>query len=91
MKKPKKPEVVLSDSDFDNFVSAFIDCAKFNSEGKLEITLSVNDTEELKRRLNIPKDDEISLTLILKSLSHRIADTCAGGRCAGTVIQKLPN
>ena len=90
MKKNTPSNSTLTNQEFDDFVKAFINCAKFNSEGKLEIELSIDDKEELKRRLKIPADDEISLLLILRSLSERIADTCPGGRCAGTVTQKLP-
>lgn len=90
MKKHKIPDDTLTHREFDDFVKVFIDCAKFNSEGKLDIELSIDDSEELKRKLKIPADDEISLLLILRSLSERIADTCPGGRCAGTVTQKLP-
>jgi hypothetical protein len=89
MKRKPMPEKVMSREDFDDFVTGFIDSAKFNSEGKLAIELSVNDTAALKKRLKIPAADNLSLALIIKSLSERIADTCPGGRCGGTVTQKL--
>ena len=89
MKRKLTPEKVINHEDFDDFVTGFIDSAKFSSEGKLEIELSVSDIELLKRKLKIPPEDNLSLALIIKSLSERISDNCPGGRCGGTVTQKL--
>jgi len=79
----------LTSDEFDEVVKAFVDNAKFDSEGKLKIQLSVDDIDALKRKLKIPPGDDLSFGMILKSLADRVLDNCPGGRCGGTVTQKF--
>ncbi|MFB0692150.1 hypothetical protein ACA106_16670 [Agrobacterium pusense] len=80
----------ITDKDFDDLVSAIVDAAEIDDNGILKVEFKVSDIEILRRKLGVPEGDTSVVLSLLDTIVKKMANNCPGGRCAGTVTQKLP-
>ncbi len=80
----------INSDDFDKLIEALVDSQTFNIDGKIAISLEVKDLNKLGAHLGLPPGDNAAVLAVLEALSNKLDVKCPGGKCAGTVIQKLP-